>query len=265
MRTAQRAWRPLAGGPALPVVTAAVIPVVAALVALAVAAPAAANTPARVHAQQRPHAAAAAQRSRPGRRHAGRHDAHHARRDHIRRARRHDAHRSTHPGSGGLALRTLVGGLHVHSRPSVYAPIVSQIRKRGATIIVNCWSSGPPISGNPVWYHINQPAVGFVTAFYVGTHYDPAAGVRQCSRIGFRRQYWTLEGGLRIRTQPRKNAATVARMGGMGSVLTIDCYAYGGSLLGDKVWYQVVSPREGYVPGLRLNTGQDPAAGVPAC
>jgi hypothetical protein len=296
MRTAhgprRRTWRALLAGPAFPVVTAAVIPAAVAAGIIAAAAPAAATGPAPArarHAAARPQAAGdqalAVQDEAPAgtasgqpdlskarHPHPGRHKSrHHHRRAHHgtpRRARRRHQ-KAARPGGPrgpvtGTGLRTLVSGLHVHDGPSVYARIVGQVRKRGATMTVTCWAAGTSISGNPVWYRISAPVAGYVTGFYVRTKYDPAAGVRKCAGAGFRRDYWTLNSGLIIRPRPRASGR-VARLGGAGSELAIDCYAYGQAVRGDRVWYQVIAPRRGYVPGLHLNTGRDPAAGVPAC
>ena len=152
----------------------------------------------------------------------------------------------------------------MHDGPSVYARIVGQVRKRGAMMTVACWAAGTSISGNSVWYRISAPVAGYVTAFYVRAKYDPAAGVRKCAGAGFRRDYWSLNSGLIVRPRPRASGR-VTRLGRAGSELAVDCYAYGQAMRGDRIWYQVIAPRWGYVPGLHLNTGRDPAAGVPAC
>jgi hypothetical protein len=77
--------------------------------------------------------------------------------------------------------------------------------------------------------------------------------------------YQTLVTGLRVRSAPRTSVATVAVLGPAGTRVAVDCYALGTSVSGDGAWYHIVAPYTGYVAGFYLNTGRDPAAGVPRC
>jgi glycoside hydrolase-like protein len=77
--------------------------------------------------------------------------------------------------------------------------------------------------------------------------------------------YQTVVAALRVRTAPRTSAATVAVLGAAGTGVAVDCYIVGTAVFGDSVWYHIVAPYTGYVAGFYLNTGRDPAAGVPRC
>ena len=77
--------------------------------------------------------------------------------------------------------------------------------------------------------------------------------------------YQTLVKGLRVRSAPSTSAQTVAVLGAAGSHVAVDCYAVGNPVFGDAAWYHLVSPNVGYVAGFYLNTGRDPAPGVPLC
>ena len=77
--------------------------------------------------------------------------------------------------------------------------------------------------------------------------------------------YSTLVHGLHVRKKPTTAATVVAVLGPAGSQVVVNCYAFGSSVFGDNVWYHIVKPLSGFVTGFYLNTGRDPAAGVPAC
>jgi hypothetical protein len=80
--------------------------------------------------------------------------------------------------------------------------------------------------------------------------------------------YRTLATGLRVRKHPSTSARTIHVLGAKGSKVTVSCWTRGTPVLGDAVWYLVVKPAKGkggYVAGFYLNTGRDPAAGVPFC
>ncbi len=79
------------------------------------------------------------------------------------------------------------------------------------------------------------------------------------------RTYRTSVTGLRVRNAPRASVPIVSVLGAAGSRVWVNCYALGGSVSGDRVWYHVVAPDTGYVAGYYLNTGHDPAAGIPQC
>jgi hypothetical protein len=77
--------------------------------------------------------------------------------------------------------------------------------------------------------------------------------------------YSTLAHGLHVRTRPTTAAAAIAVLGPAGSKVTVNCFAFGSSVFGDSVWYHIVNPLPGFVAGFYLNTGRDPAPGIPAC
>ena len=77
--------------------------------------------------------------------------------------------------------------------------------------------------------------------------------------------YSTLVHGLHVRKKPTTAATAVAVLGPAGAEVVVNCYAFGSSVFGDNVWYHIVKPLSGFVTGFYLNTGRDPAAGVPAC
>jgi hypothetical protein len=77
--------------------------------------------------------------------------------------------------------------------------------------------------------------------------------------------YQTVVTGLRVRKAPGTSASIITVLGAAGSPVAVDCYALGSSVLGDSVWYHLVAPVTGYVAGAYLNTGRDPASGIPQC
>ena len=77
--------------------------------------------------------------------------------------------------------------------------------------------------------------------------------------------YETVVRGLRVRSGPSTSAQVVGAIGAAGSRVSVDCYASGDSVFGDHAWYHIVAPATGYVAGFYLNTGTDPAPGVPRC
>jgi hypothetical protein len=47
--------------------------------------------------------------------------------------------------------------------------------------------------------------------------------------------------------------------------VTVNCFAVGGSVFGDSVWYHIVKPLSGFVAGFYLDTGRDPVPGIGHC
>ncbi|HWG64875.1 MAG TPA: SH3 domain-containing protein [Streptosporangiaceae bacterium] len=74
----------------------------------------------------------------------------------------------------------------------------------------------------------------------------------------------TLAKALHVRKNPRVSAKSVAVLKHRTRV-GVTCFTYGTPVYGDSIWYYIVSPKKGYVAGYWLNTGRDPAKGVPAC
>jgi len=77
--------------------------------------------------------------------------------------------------------------------------------------------------------------------------------------------YRTLIKGLHVRKAPSTTAPVRAVLGAAGTRVSVNCYAIGGSVFGDRVWYLIVSPHTGFVAGFYLNTGPDPAKGIRRC
>ncbi len=77
--------------------------------------------------------------------------------------------------------------------------------------------------------------------------------------------YRTKVKGLRVRATANASAKVLAVLGAAGTSVTVNCYALGTAIGGDTVWYHITAPHAGYVAGFYLNTGRDPAAGIPRC
>ena len=77
--------------------------------------------------------------------------------------------------------------------------------------------------------------------------------------------YRTVVAELRVHKATRSSAKTVAILGVTGSRVAVDCYTPGRAVAGDSTWYHLAAPHTGYVAGYYLNTGRDPAAGIPRC
>jgi hypothetical protein len=167
-----------------------------------------------------------------------------------------------HQAAAGHTYRTLVTGLRIRKAPHTSAPVVHVLGAAGSRVTVDCYAYGSSVAGDPVWYHTVAPRAGFAAGYYLNTGRDPAAGIPACA---IRRVYRTLVTGLRIRKAPHTSAPVVHVLGAAGSRVTVNCFAYGSSVAGDPVWYHTVAPRAGFAAGYYLNTGRDPAAGIPHC
>jgi hypothetical protein len=77
-------------------------------------------------------------------------------------------------------FHTLAHGLHVRTAPTTTATTVVRLGPAGTKVVVNCFAVGKPVFGDEIWYHIVNPAIGFVSGFYLDTGHDPAAGIREC-------------------------------------------------------------------------------------
>jgi hypothetical protein len=174
-----------------------------------------------------------------------------------------------------VTLHTLVARIRVHNAPATRAKVTGTITRSGTRVTVSCYSRGDRVAGNPVWYQISRPVKGFVTSYYMASHYDPVAGVTRCAAVkhrdpkaskpAFRRMYRTLVKGVHVRYWPTTTATRLATLGRVGSTVTVNCYVNGQKISGDVIWYHVTNPLAGFVAGVNLNTGEDPAFGIPAC
>jgi hypothetical protein len=167
-----------------------------------------------------------------------------------------------HQAPAGHTYRALVTGLRIRKAPHTAAPVVHVLGAAGSRVTVNCFAYGSSIFGDAVWYHTVAPRAGFVAGYYLNTGRDPAAGMPACA---VRRVYRTVVTGLLVRNGPHTSAKVVDELGGPGSPVTVTCFATGTSVHGDNIWYRIVVPHAGFVAGFYLNTGSDPAAGIPRC
>lgn len=167
--------------------------------------------------------------------------------------------------AGTVTLRTLVANVIVRTGPALSARVTGHIMRRGTRVRIACYADGSLLAGNPVWYRLSSPVRGYVTSYYMDSHYDPVAGVARCPAPGFSRAYHVLVAGVHIRFWPTASSTRLATLGRAGTTVTVNCYTFGQSIGGDRVWYHVISPKRGFIAGSHLNTGRDPAHGIPAC
>lgn len=80
-----------------------------------------------------------------------------------------------------------------------------------------------------------------------------------------RHVYRTLVTGLAVREAATGLSMKRAVLGAAGSKVRISCFEVGQAVRGDSVWYHITAPRTGLVPGFYLDTGSDPALGIPSC
>lgn len=164
-----------------------------------------------------------------------------------------------------VMLTTRVRGLHVRTRPSNQSPMVAKLGKRGTRVTITCWAKGTSIVGNPVWYHLSGPRRGYVTSYYINTRTAPYPGLARCRRAPARHRYHSRTEGVRVRTGPSSKFRVVGKLGRAGSTVTVTCWTSGEAIWGDHAWYHLSGPRRGYTAGYHLDTGRDPARGVPHC
>jgi hypothetical protein len=164
-----------------------------------------------------------------------------------------------------LSLQTLFDGVRVFSSPTTASAVNVTLGRWGTGVDVVCWTTGSMFRDTRIWYRISAPAVGYVPAFNFAAHFAPAVGLSHCATPAFSEKFNALGAGLRIRAAPSTAAAVIASLAGVGSTVTVDCYAKGTPIFGDVFWYYVSTPAAGYVTGRFLNTGGDPVPGVPAC
>jgi hypothetical protein len=162
-------------------------------------------------------------------------------------------------------MQTLFGLVRVFASASNHARVESRLIGTGTGISVACWTSGTDYRGIPIWYQVTAPVSGYVPAFNLAAHFSPAPGVPRCLLPAFTAEYYSLEVNLRIRATPSLSSTISGYLISIGSRVTISCYVEGTPIYGDPVWYHALAPVAGYVSGRFLNTGGDPAPGVPRC
>ncbi len=173
-------------------------------------------------------------------------------------------HRHAVP-SRAVTLRTLVAKVQVHSGPTFSSRVTARIMRPGTAVKIDCYAEGSRLAGNPIWYRVSKPVLGYVTSYYMDSHYDPMAGVARCKAQRFSRTYHVLVSGVHIRFWPTASSARLRTLGRVGAKVTVNCYTLGQSIQGDRVWYHVTRPIGGFIAGSHLDTGRDPAHGIPAC
>jgi hypothetical protein len=172
---------------------------------------------------------------------------------------------STSGSTGGRSLQTLRGRVRVFASATTAAATNGQLGGSGTGVSVSCWTTGSYYGDNSIWYQISAPMTGYVAAFDLAAHFSPAPRIQHCRTPAFSEVFNSLETNLRIRTGPSTTATIAGYLVSIGSRARIDCYVTGSVILDDAIWYRTVSPVNGYVTGRFLNTGGDPAPGVPRC
>jgi len=165
----------------------------------------------------------------------------------------------------GRSLPTLFATVRVFTSASSRGGIRGKLTTPGTRVSVTCWTTGPFHADDPVWYEVSEPIAGYVSAFNLAAHYAPAVGVPHCLAPVFKDGFYALEANLRIRTAPSTSATIAGHLASVGSEVKVTCYVTGTAVYDDPVWYRAVAPASGYVSGRMLNTGGDPAPGVPRC
>lgn len=165
----------------------------------------------------------------------------------------------------GRNMRTLFASVRVFAAASRHSALNGTVHGAAKRVSVMCWTSGAYYKDTPIWYEISAPTAGYVSSFSLVAHFAPAVGLPHCLSPAFREGFNTLVARLRIRSAPSTSASITAHLGHLGSRVKLNCYVRGTAVLQDRIWYHVIAPRAGYVSGRLLNTGGDPAPGVPRC
>jgi len=170
------------------------------------------------------------------------------------------------PGrTDGRSIATLFATVRVFTSASSRGGVRGKLAGPGVRVSVTCWTTGAFHADVPIWYEVSAPVAGYVSAFNLAAHYAPAAGVPHCVAPVFKDTFYALEQNLRIRTAPSTAATITGHLVSIGSRVKVTCYVTGSAVFDDPVWYHAVSPASGFVAGRMLNTGGDPAPGVPRC
>ncbi|MHB1594877.1 MAG: SH3 domain-containing protein [Streptosporangiaceae bacterium] len=162
-------------------------------------------------------------------------------------------------------LLTLFANVRAYVTPSMRAGVQGTLGPSGTAVTVLCWTSGFEYKEIPIWYQVSAPVAGYVAAFNMTAHFAPAAHIPHCATPVFHRDFSALAADLRIRQGPSTTAAIAGYLHSVGSVVKIACFVRGTPVFGDPIWYQTTAPSAGYITGRFLNTGGDPAPGIPRC
>jgi hypothetical protein len=167
--------------------------------------------------------------------------------------------------ASGRSLQTLFTSVRVFKSANTAAAVLGRLGSAGTGVSVSCWTTGTDYGDSPVWYQLTAPTAGYVPAFNLAAHFAPATGIPHCPTPTFSERFNSLETNLRIRTAPSTTATIAGYVVAMGGKVVVNCYVTGGPIFGDAIWYRTSSPAAGYVTGRFMNTGSDPAPGVPHC
>jgi hypothetical protein len=165
----------------------------------------------------------------------------------------------------GTKLPTLLARVQVFASPSMASKVFGKMRTSGTSVTVSCWTTGVGYAGDPIWYSITAPQSGYVPAYAMAAHTAPFPGVPHCASPVFGRDYHSLAANLKVRSVPTFNGTVIATLGPIGTATNVKCFVTGSAVMGDNTWYYESSPAPGYISGRFLNTGGDPAWGVPHC
>lgn len=76
--------------------------------------------------------------------------------------------------------QTSIDGLNVRTEPTTDAAVVASITEVDTPVVIECYTRGAPVHGDPVWYRISSPYEGYVTNYYVSTSGDVLAREDAC-------------------------------------------------------------------------------------
>jgi hypothetical protein len=167
--------------------------------------------------------------------------------------------------ANGRSMQILFDLVRVFETANNHAHVKGKLTGTGAAVSVACWTSGADYKRDSIWYQVTAPVAGYIPAFNLAAHFSPAKGVSHCLVPSSSTQYYSLEVNLRIRTAPSITANISGYLTNVGSKVVVSCYENGSPVFGDPVWYRALKPAVGYVAGRLLNTGGDPAPGIPRC
>ena len=70
--------------------------------------------------------------------------------------------------------------------------------------------------------------------------------------------------GLAVRAEPTTGAPVVATIPESGTPVRVRCWVRGDAVSGDRVWYRIASPHEGWVTNYYIRSNGD-HANAPSC
>ena len=79
-----------------------------------------------------------------------------------------------------LRYYSIEPSLHIRTSPSISASISGLLGSTGSRVVITCFTTGSAVFGDPIWYHTQSPAVGYVSGRLLNTGGDPAPGTPRC-------------------------------------------------------------------------------------